>query len=195
MEYDAGIDKNNLDEEAIHLSADFDAFSTKEAEWSAQWDDAKDQMKVLQADVALEIRSWTIEKINSFFRYELTKLTEEVYKQLVFSHPKVIELYNDIANIRTNVLLYQAARKSIEQKAARMDMLAKLHGQGYFMKVEGRAYKRIPADNTLELAKKTIIKRLRDEENAKQPPALTGSARKTLKTPKKKPKAGPKRVK
>lgn len=190
MLYDVGVDINNLDEESVYLPAAFDAFQSKESEVSAEWDALKDQMKVLQADVSLEIRGWEIERINSFFQLNLNKLTEEVYKQLVFIHPAVIDLYRRIEEIRRDVLIYQAARKSIERKAESLDRLARLHGQGYFMKVEARPYKKMALDPIIEKLKSTIIRRLKEEENIKpkSPEPMAGAAKKTLKRPIERPK-------
>jgi hypothetical protein len=171
MEYDPSIDKDNLDEESVYVPATFDVFSRKEAEASQYWDSLKDKMKVLQADIELEIRGWPIEKINSFFQKGIPKLTESVYKSLVLIHPEVIELYQEIEQARYDVKMYEAARKSIERKAEGLDRLAKLHGQGYFMKVEGRAYVKKGIDATLERVKKTIMRRA----TAPTPPSPTGT--------------------
>lgn len=160
MDYDPNIDKDNLDEESIYVPGTFDVFSRKEAEASQHWDSLKDKMKVLQADVELDIRGWELERINSFFQKDLQKLTESVYKSLVLIHPEVISLYQEIEEARYETRMYEAARKSIERKAEGLDRLAKLHGQGYFMKVEGRAYKKQGVDATLERVKKTIMRRM-----------------------------------
>jgi hypothetical protein len=196
MQYDVSVDKYNLDEESLHIPAAFDMFQTKESEASEQWDTLKDKMRVVQADVSLEIRGWPLEKINSFYGKELTKLTEEVYKQLVFIHPEVISLYNEIAIARNNTLIFQAARKAIEKKAEALDRLSKLHGQGYFMKIEGRPYKKFSYDAVLDQAKRTIIKRLENEKSL-APPKLTGkTTKKTLKAaePPKLVNNGPERI-
>jgi hypothetical protein len=183
MIYDTNIDKNNLDEEAIYTPGAFDVFSIKESEASEQWDALKDKMKVLQADVALEIRGWSIDQINSFFQLEIMKVTEEVYKQLVFIHPAVIQLYNEIGEARYNTKMYATARKSLEEKAAGLDRLVKLHGQGYFMKVEGRPYKKMEVESILSRVKKTIIQRLKAEK-AQKPQINKTSPKKTPKVPK-----------
>lgn len=188
MQYDIEIDKNNLDEEAIYIPAAFDAFQMKEAEAQEDLELLRDRLKVLQADISLEIRGWTIEKINSFFGYNLTSLKEEVYKQLVFVHPKVIDLYNQIANTRRDLFIYQAARKSIEKKSSNMELLGRLHGQGYFIRVEGRSYKKLALDTMIDKLKRQTIQRLKEEEiQKKAPKAYSGEAGavvKTLKTPK-----------
>jgi hypothetical protein len=181
MKYDAGIDKHNLDNEAVAVPALFDMFSSKEAEASELWDALKDKMKVLQADVSLKIRGMKLEDINSMFNLELPKVTEEVFKQLVFIHPEVIKLYNEIAEARYQAKMYASARKSIEEKAARLDNLAKLHGQGYFMKIEGRPFKKVAADTILEKAKSATIERLAKKERSI---TETPHVKKTLKTAK-----------
>jgi hypothetical protein len=163
MKYDVSIDKNNLDEESIHLPALFDMFSTKESEASEELDLQRDRLKVIEADVALDIRGWPIQEINIFFDLDLPKLTEEVYKQLVQIHPDTIRVKNKIAEARYELKIYSAARKSIEAKAAALDRLAKLHGQGYFMKVEGRPYKTFSADAVLKRVKRAVLDRRADD--------------------------------
>lgn len=160
MNYSADIDKNNLDEEAITIPSIFDAFAIKEAEASERWDALKDKLKVVQADVSLKIRGMSIEQINFDFNLQLIKLTEEVFKQLVYIHPEVIEVYNKIAEARYETRMYSAAKQSIQEKAARLDNLTKLHGQGYFMKIEGRPYRKIGFDTILDKSKLSTISRL-----------------------------------
>lgn len=192
MEYDPSIDKNNLDEESITVPGDFDVLSRAEAEASQLWDALKDKMKVLQADIELDLRGWELARINSYFGKSIPKLTESVYKSLVMIHPEVLSLYQEIEQARYETKVYEAARKSMERKAEGLDRLAKLHGQGYFMKIEGRPYKKLGIDATLDRVKRTIIKR--GEVAA---PSFNGSepASKSRAVPKKKaaPKATPPR--
>jgi len=159
MEYDASIDPNNLDEESVYVPGAFDVFSRAEAEASQKWDSLKDKMKIIQADIELDLRGWPLERINSFFQKSIDKLTESVYKSLVLVHPEVIELYQETEQARYETKIYEAARKSIERKAEGLDRLARLHGQGYFMKIEGRPYKKFEVDAVLERVKRTIMRR------------------------------------
>jgi hypothetical protein len=167
MDYSVDIDKNNLDEESITVPALFDMFQKEESIWSAKWDALKDQLSVAKADINLQIRGWKIPEINSFFKLKLDKTTEDVYKNLVLIHPKIIQIMNEIVEAQYNTTIFQSARKAIETKTASLDRLARLHGQGYFMKIDGRPYKRLAADAAIKKASEVIIQRIKQEKTPK----------------------------
>lgn len=179
MKYDPKIDKNNLDEEAVYTPAVFDLFAVKEAEASDALETFRDQLKVVQAEIALELRGWDIDRINEYFDKRIMKLTEAVYSQLVIVHPDVITLMNRISQARHDLKIYEAARKSIEEKSRGLDRLVKLHGQGYYMKIEGRPYKKLEADTVQTMVKRAITKRL-EREKKKKPPARQPMKRKKI---------------
>src|SRR4030042_5591378 len=109
MQYSVDIDLNNLDEESIRYPALFDLFQREEAKWSAKWDDLKDKLSVLKADVNLLVRGWDVKEMNSFFGIKIDKATEDVYKQLSLIHPEVISLMNEIIDARYHLKIYEAA--------------------------------------------------------------------------------------
>lgn len=159
MEYDVGIDKYNLDEESIYVPAAYDVFSQKEAEESQRLDALRDKMKILQADVEIEIRGWTTEQLSAYYNRRIDKVTEQVYKSLVLIHPEVIDLYQEIEQCRHSFRIYEAARRGVERKAEGLDRLARLHGSGYYMKIEGRPYRKLGIDATIDKAKSVIMRR------------------------------------
>lgn len=171
------IDKNNLDEEAIQIPGWYGNVVEKEAIAADRWDAIKDKMSVLKADLNLVIRGWDIVKINLFFNLELTKLTETVYSNLIYIHPEIITLYNEIAEARHETLLYRAATRSFDKKADMLKELAKLFAQGYFMKIEGKAYQMPKVDLLVEKLKEQTIKRIQKEDAGKVPaPTLARTA-------------------
>jgi len=175
------VDKNNLDEEAVQSPSLFDEFARREAPAKTKYETLKDLQKVVMADVSLEIRGWKTEEINKFFKLELTKVTEDVYKQLVLIHPKVVKLYEEIAEARNEYNIYSAGRESMDKKIFMLSTLKDLHGQGYFAKIEGgSAFRKITMDMKVEDLKEFITERIKRE----------GGVKFTSKTPK-----TPKRVK
>ena len=162
----AAIDQNNLDSEAIEVCAWFGALSDKESETSARLESLKDQLNVVKADLGLIVRGWTVAQINLTFGLNINKLTEDVYKNLVFIHPEVIKLSNEIDEARRDSLIYKAAVRSIEKKADMLKELAKLYSQGYFMKIEGKEYKSQKMDLVIEKIKEQTIRRIEYEAAA-----------------------------
>jgi hypothetical protein len=163
------VDKNNLDEEAIQIPGWYGNVVEKEAIASDRWDALKDKLSVLKADIQLTIRGWDLMKVNLFFDLQLVKLTEEVYKNLVYIHPEILALYNEIAEARHKALLYRAATKAFDKKADMLKELAKLYSQGYFMKIEGQAYHVPKVDLLVEKLKEQTIKRIQREDAGKVP--------------------------
>lgn len=166
MDYQSAleIDKNNLDEEAIRAPQLFDEFSRRLGEAKPKVDTLRDILKVVMADVNLEIRGWTLERINQFFRLELPKVTEDVYKNLVFIHPKVIGLYEEIAKARRDAGVYEGAKDSMDKKIFMLNLLKDLHGQGFFAKIEGGpAFRKISIDLAIEEMTSMIADRIARE--------------------------------
>lgn len=156
------IDKDNLDEECLTLPLFYDEFNEKEVlAWEVK-DHLQEQIPIIEAQVNLEIRGWEIDHINEFFRLELTKVTEDVYKQLTRIHPTVVAAYEALAVARAEALTYSTARKAIEKKHAALEMLAKLHGQGYFSKIEGKEFKKAQVNAALSNVREMIKKRVAD---------------------------------
>jgi hypothetical protein len=163
MKYDSAleIDKNNLDEEAIQAPQLFDEFSRRLGEAKPRVDNLKDALKVVMADVNLDIRGWPLERINKFFKLQLPKVTEDVYKNLVFIHPKVIQLHEEIAQARRDAGIYEGAKDSMDKKTFMLCLLKDLHGQGYFAKIEGGpAFRKISIDLAIEEMKSMIAARI-----------------------------------
>jgi len=180
MDYQGAVnvDRNNLDEEAIRIPGWYGNVVEKEAESADEWDALKDKMSVVKADIGLILRGWSINKINQFFNLELTKLTEGVYTNLIYIHPEVLDLYNRIAEARHKTLLYRAATKSFEKKGDMLKELAKLFAQGYYLKIEGSAYKEAKVNLIVEGLKAKTVERIKREDAGKaSPPDL---ARQTL---------------
>jgi len=163
MKYDSAleIDKNNLDEEAIQAPQLFDEFSRRLGEAKPRVDNLKDALKVVMADVNLEIRGWSLERINQFFKLQLPKVTEDVFKNLVFIHPNVIQLHEEIAKARRDAGIYEGAKDSMDKKTFMLSLLKDLHGQGYFAKIEGGpAFRKISIDLAIEEMTSMIAARI-----------------------------------
>jgi hypothetical protein len=163
MEYSSAleIDRNNLDEEAIQAPQLFDEFSRRLGEAKPKVDNLKDALKIVMAGVNLEIRGWPLDRINQFFNLQLVKVSEDVYKNLVFIHPKVIQLHEEIAKARHAAGVYEGAKDSMDKKTFMLSLLKDLHGQGYYAKIEGgSAFRKISIDLAIEEMTSMIANRI-----------------------------------
>lgn len=170
------IDKNNLDEECLVVPAQFDYWATKEVEAANERDILKDQADILKADLddakakaELEIRGLSPGEINKIFELNLDvsgSLTVGTINSIILRHPDVIvarQIYRDKCNEfrlkASDAAVFRVGCKSIEKKMIMLDNLAKLHGQGYFSKIEGRKFK----GQTLEALRKRVAETIRKD--------------------------------
>lgn len=155
------IDRNNLDEEAAIAPQLFDEFANRLGPAKSKYETLRDALKILMADVNLEIRGWSIERINQFFQLQLPKATEDVYKNLVLIHPKVINMHEDIAKARREAAIYEQGKDSMDKKIFMLNNLKDLHGQGYFAKIEGgSAFRKINIDMAIDELASAIADRI-----------------------------------
>ena len=183
------IDKNHLDEECVTLPTYYDEFHEKEKlAWEVK-DHLEEQIPIVKAKVNLELRGWDLDRINEFFNLQLTRITEDVYKQLTRIHPAVIKAFEALAVARAEATTYATARKAIEMKHAALEMLAKLHGQGYFTKIEGKEFKRARINASLGQVREVIQKRIASlqPDGAGEITTLSGQTSRKPKKPAPKP--------
>jgi len=147
------IDRNNLEEECASAPAYFDYWQNQEA-------DLKTDKENKEHNLAMAIRQMTDEEIKS--KYGFTKVTEGAVTAIVKSDPEFQRLSRQYRQA-------EASRKSYEKKITLLDTLAKLHGQGYFSKIEGKPELRsIMAKDARKKIEEAI--RERRSENEKNKP-------------------------
>jgi len=137
------IDRNALDEECQRAPAFFDYWQTKES-------DLKTQVESCEISLNREIRSLDENAIRE--KYRVSKATEGAINSIVKDDPKY-------KSLRRQYLQAEASRKSWEKKIGLLDTLAKLHGQGYFAKIESRKDTRTFIANEVKKKIKEEIKR------------------------------------
>ncbi len=135
------IDKHNLDEECVRNASYFDDWAIKEADALNERDDLKAKIETMKSKVELKLRSMELDDICDLYDLNIPKITENTMKALVETHSEVEELKEDFFKVKNNARTYGVARQSFEQKKSMLEALAKLHGQGYFSRIEGKEYR------------------------------------------------------
>lgn len=141
-QYSVGIDKNDLDRECVETPQDFDSWSRSEIKEQKKKDNLKKKFESVKAEVELELRGMDVKKINAKYKLKLEKKTEAAIQALILLTDEYEEALDNLNSALYEYRMAGVARKSFEMKKSSLDNLVKLHGQGYFAKVEGRDYKK-----------------------------------------------------
>lgn len=134
------IDRNMLEEECAKAPGFFDYWQNREA-------DFKTKAENLEASIALAIRRADDKTLKDEFG--LSKITDAAIHA-------VIRDDKEYQYLRREYLISEANRKSCEKKISMLDVLAKLHGQGYFAKIEGKK-------DTVDLLAKHVMKKIQEQ--------------------------------
>jgi len=116
------IDRNRLEEECSEVTGFFDY-------WMRQESDLESDLKNHESNFKRDLRTLDAEKINKKYGLSIQRMTEGVVDTLFESDPKH-------QNIMGMYLDAKSQRKSYGMKIDMLKVLAQLHGQGYFAKIE-----------------------------------------------------------
>ena len=148
------VDRNALEEECSAAPAFFDYWQTQESNLKVDKENHK-------AKIGKEIRQMNDAELKE--KHGISKLTEGAFNTLVESD-------SGYQRLKKLHLQAEASRKSYEKKLSMLDVLAKLHGQGYFAKIEGKSEVRTLLANTVkEKIRKEIRKRSAENAKPKRP--------------------------
>lgn len=124
-EMDQAIDPGALDVEWLEQASLFMRWSEKSADASARVDRAKDKLKVVKAEVFLDVRAHPE-------KYRLEKVTDKVTEAVVESSEEVQAAASELITFKHESDILSAAVKSFEQRKTALENLVKLQGQNYF---------------------------------------------------------------
>lgn len=155
------IDKHNLDEECAMLPSDYEEWVTIEELAKANLDALITKRAVVKAEASLELRGQSLEHINKKYKLNLDKITEQAYKDLVYLHADVVKVTKERDAYANEYHIAKAQRQSVDKRKAMLDYLTAQHGQGYFMRAQGREFKRFKRQGQRAGVKETIEKRKR----------------------------------
>jgi hypothetical protein len=155
----AKIDKHNLDEECAYLPDDYEEWANIEELAKANYDMLITKRAVVKAEASLELRGLTVDQINRRYRLKLDKVTEQVYKDLVYLHADVVKITAERDAAANQYHVAKAQRQTFDKRKAMLEYLTSLHGQGYFMRMKGKDFKKAKARGGREGVKETIRKR------------------------------------
>lgn len=134
------INRNALEEECSSAPAHFDYWQTRES-------NLKSDLENHEATLALDIRSCNEYELEG--KYGISKITDAAVNAVIKNNQRYKIL-------RRDYLHAEARRKSYEKKIQMLDVLAKLHGQGYFSKIESKK-------DTMALLAKNVRKKIEEQ--------------------------------
>lgn len=140
---DKQIDKFNLDEECCNQADIFDYWIRLEKFAAGEVDEIETNLAALKSKVELEVKGMDTEEINKVYKLSLSendKITDKIATNIRRQDKRVKELIRDFNSAKHNYRIAYAARMSFQTKKEMLDNLTKLHGQGYFSKVEGKSF-------------------------------------------------------
>jgi hypothetical protein len=138
---EVSIDKNNLDEECVRLPSLYEHWADEEEVWRFNYETLVTKRRVVKAEVGLQIRGMKLSEINRKFNLNLIKLTEQVYQDLIYIHPRVVVVTRERDEAYNMYAVAKAARQSFDKKKAMLEYLTYLHGQGYFMRAKSAPWR------------------------------------------------------
>jgi len=141
------IDRNRLDEECSTAPGYFDYWQTLEIK-------LKVDLENHEAQMSKDIRSCSETQLKE--KYGIPKLTEGAISS-------IIKVDREYLSLKRQHLQAEAMRKSYEKKISLIDVLARLHGQGYFAKDSHKETRTFLA----EAVKKEIAKQIRARKEGK----------------------------
>jgi hypothetical protein len=119
------IDKNILDEEWVNQPDLFFRYATKKAQAERKMDEAKNEMKVVEAELQAAVRA-------NPKKYDLEKITDKSVESTVLledDYQEAVEVYN---NAKYEYGILDAACRALDQRKKALESLVHLHGQDYF---------------------------------------------------------------
>ena len=121
------VDLNNLELECSQQPRLFIRFARIVADQQDQADQLERQMKVLEAELDLEIRSNPKE-------YSIEKITEKAITATILTSQETKDLYTKTAEAKHKLKIAQAMIAALDQKKRMIEKAVDLHGQQYFAK-------------------------------------------------------------
>jgi len=129
---DANINRNKLDDECARMPVIYSTWSDHDQRACAHEDRcshalqlAEDGMKRAAAQAHLQLRSWSVAKINRELGTELDptrQLTEQIFKDLVLMHPFVKEAEAKLNEARVDFITAKAHRREMQSARYTMDV-------------------------------------------------------------------------
>lgn len=124
-ERDVQIDPDALDVEWVEQAQLFLNYAEQAAHAMARVDRAKDKVKVVKAEVFLDVRAHPD-------KYGLEKVTDKAVDAMVESHEDVKAAASELIAFKHESQILDSAVKAFEQRRYSLQNLVQLQGQGYF---------------------------------------------------------------
>jgi len=147
------IDRNALEEECSRAPAFFDYWHTQEA-------NLKTDLENKEAELSKDIRACDESELKA--KYGIPKLTEGAITSVIRSNPQY-------KTLRRQFLQAEANRKAYDKKISLLETMAKLHGQGYFSKIESKKETKALLADSIRKKIEEQIKSRKTEKKPKRP--------------------------
>lgn len=142
-EGDKRIDMFKLDDECAEVPALIDYWIRLEKIAASRVDELETELAALKSLVELEIKGMDIDEINRKYHLELSegdRITDKMATNIRRQDSRVKEIISTLNAAKFDYKISYAARTTMVTKKEMLDNLVKLHGQGYFSKIEGKDY-------------------------------------------------------
>ena len=118
-------------------------YASKVAEASKVWDNAKERLSIVRADLDKQIRDFPE-------KYGIEKITETVVSNTILKQSEYQQANQDVIDTQYDFNIARAAVTALENKKVALENLVKLYGQQYF------AGPNLPRDINKEWEKKKM---------------------------------------
>jgi len=158
VELDIGVDENRLDEEWVRQPRLFHRYSVELADARMEFDEAKADLEVIQADLDRDVRENPI-------NYAIEKLSEKRIEAVVTAQEICVDSQKVMNEAKHKVAIFQAAVNALDQKRAALENLVKLRLADYYSEPKARDVPKEEVDNMKAKARGRRVKRRREGDN------------------------------
>ena len=140
---DKQVDQNDLDGECCKQSAIFDYWMRLEKFAASEVDELETNLAALKSLIELEVKGLGVKEINKKYKLNLPEsgaITDKIATNIRRQDKRVKEMIAKLNTAKHHYKISYAARMTFQTKKEMLDNLVKLHGQGYFSKVESNGY-------------------------------------------------------
>ena len=176
------VDKNNLDEESVRSPQDLDDAWRDELKAEIWKNQANDKLEAAKAKADLRIRSTPLDEINEIHGLNLSIIREDTIKALVLLDEVVSNSLKEFREAEHAYKMFKADRYRCQARQESIKNLIKAHGDNYFSRIEGKAFKEVRRETLREIHAKFM----KEARSAREPYLGPGDKTSASKTRRKK---------
>jgi hypothetical protein len=153
------IDQDSLDEEWMSQPELFFKYSTKEARYEKELDEAKSEFDVVKAELDKRLRA-------NPDKYGIKRISENAIEHAMIREAKFQDAEQAVHDAKYKYNIARAARIALDQRKFALESLVKLHGMNYFSnpRADESSKDAVEEIERRSVRKKQAIKRVRDDD-------------------------------